>query len=241
MNAEFKLPGSSYEELEKIILAFGHANGEASLDDLSQRCGVPPTQISRSSGFLLAVGIIEGSRNKSITESGNELSRAIEHRISDEIQRLWKVIATENDFFSKILSAIRIRNGMDIQSLKSHIAYSSGQKSNNYVKVGSNTIIEILKLARLVDEEDGKIISISNDEKNDTNVTNKEIKQEINDSNKLIKQEFRLSSVPGIGSQLAINIDIKLDIKVEDLDELGTKLNKLISDLNKQVKENIDE
>ncbi|WZL80233.1 hypothetical protein QBE53_10495 [Vallitaleaceae bacterium 9-2] len=238
MNTEFKLPGSSYEELEKIILAYGHANGEASLDDLSQRCGVPSTQISRNSGFLLATGIIEGARNKSITESGNELSRAIEHGIADEIQRLWKDIAIENDFFSKMLSAIRIRNGMDIQSLKSHIAYSSGQKSNNYVKIGSSTIIEILKLAKLVEEEEGKIVAISDIEKA---AINKETHQVIQEPVEPDKQKFTISSNSNNRNQLAINIDINLDIKVEDLDELGTKLNKLISDLNQQVKVNIDE
>ena len=55
MSEVFKLPGSSYEEITKIIRAYSNVkSGQAlSLADLAQMSGMDKTIISRNNGFLL--------------------------------------------------------------------------------------------------------------------------------------------------------------------------------------------
>ena len=162
MGEEFKLPASSYEELIKIIKAYGQAKeNHTSLGELQKLCGVPSTQISRNSGFLLAVNITEGGKIKVVSEKGLILSRALQHDIPEETAKAWRDIINENDFLTKMVTAIKIRNGMDQQSFQSHIAYSSGQSNNKYVKTGSGTVIDILKIANLISETDGKFVGIN--------------------------------------------------------------------------------
>ena len=42
---KFRLPGSSYEELKKIIIAYSHVKGKASNDDISKRAALHPTVV----------------------------------------------------------------------------------------------------------------------------------------------------------------------------------------------------
>ncbi|WP_020156579.1 hypothetical protein [Caldibacillus debilis] len=226
MSEEIKLPASSYEELIKIIMAYGSTKiKEPNLEELSKLCGIPTTTISRNSGFLVATGIIEGGKSKTITEKGKALARALEHNKTDEISRLWREIILENEFLNKMVTAIKIRNGMDHQSFQSHIAYSSGQSNNSYVKTGSNTVIEIIKIAELIVESDGKLI-IKNQTDDSVNIEETRI-------NSLNKEEtgvnnFEINRRNGI----LINIDIKVHAKVDELDYLAEKLKKILSDIN---------
>jgi hypothetical protein len=76
---KFKLPRSSYEELCKIINAYGGTSNPASLDDIYKSSGVGKTVISANNKFLLAVEIIEGGVKKSATEKGRKLALALIH------------------------------------------------------------------------------------------------------------------------------------------------------------------
>lgn len=239
MIEEFKLPASSYEELVKIIKAYGQVNEPASIEEVSKLCGIHPSQISRNSGFLLGVGIIEGGKAKVATEKGKKLSRALVHEINEEISRIWQEIITENDFMAKMVAAIKIRKGMDIQSLQSHIAYSSGQNNNQYVRTGSAVIVELLKIAGLIEEVDGKIIA-KNKEDNYSEDRNTEIVSQVNSCQKdnLVEKHFvrtEISSTNGV----SINIDVKVHAKVDELDDLGKKLKKIILDISNLEKDSI--
>jgi hypothetical protein len=65
----FKLPRSSYNELVKIIMAYGKVNKPASLDEISQYCGVGRISVSSNNAFLSAVGVIEGGKAKIINSA----------------------------------------------------------------------------------------------------------------------------------------------------------------------------
>ena len=229
MGEEFKLPGSSYEELIKIIKTYAQAK-DYSLDELSKLCGIPTTQISRNSGFLVATNIVSNGKQKEVTEKGKELGRAFLHNINDEISRIWKEIVIETDFLSKMVTAVKIRNGMDIQSFQSHIAYSSGQNSNSYVKTGANTIIEIMKITNLIEEVDGKLIYKEIDNPIKTQPINNPISYE--PELKAGNNDTPLKEIIHSKSGISINIDIKIIAKVNEIDDLGIKLKKLIKDID---------
>jgi hypothetical protein len=156
---KFKLPMSSYEELTKVIKAYGHFSEPQPLDEISKFIGLHPTLISKNVGFLTGVGILEGGARKVPTNYGRKLAHALEHIMPDDIRSLWRQIVFDNDFLNRLLAAIRIRSGMDQQTLEAHIAYSAGQPKKPQFMTGARTVIDILRAAELIKELDGKYIA----------------------------------------------------------------------------------
>lgn len=238
MGEDFKLPASSYDELVKIIQAYGRVSEPSSNDEINKLCLIHPSTISRNGAFLLATGIIEGGQKKIATDKGKLLARAIQFDNETEVSRLWREISNENDFLSKMISAIKIRKGMDIQSFQSHIAYSSGQDKTQYVKTGSATVIEILKISNLIEDLDGKLIA-----KNLENLGNEQPSlqsapsvTEINVGNQKMKKTFSTRQ-----GAVAVNIEIRVNVTTdfEQLDELGTKIRKVLADLNEEIQNDL--
>lgn len=229
MAESFKLPAASLEELIKIIQAYANEKEGAilSLDDISQSTGIPRTSISGNNGFLVQIGLITEGNKKSATDIGRDLGRAYISKIDDEIERLWKEVVVENDFLNRMISAVRIRNGMDRSSFLNHIIYSSGQKDTKQNRTGAGAIIEIMKSVNILNETDGKltIAETSEIEKN----TNHTIVVSQSATEKTTSQNFKVSS-PQIGNSFVININI--DCSVSDLDNLAEKINSLLNGLS---------
>jgi hypothetical protein len=73
--AAFRLPKSSYDELVKIVQAYGNAGQEAvNLDDVARVSAMDKTIISRNNAFLVSAGIIEGPEKRHHAE--REIARA---------------------------------------------------------------------------------------------------------------------------------------------------------------------
>lgn len=159
LDDKFKLPQSSYEELTKIIKAYGQFSEPANLQDVSKLVGIHSTIISANAGFLTAAGVLEPGARKVLTSNGRNLAHALEHEMPDEIRAWWGRIVSGNDFLTRLLAAIRIRSGMDQQTLEAHIAYSAGQPKKAQFMTGARTVIDILRAAELVREADGKYVS----------------------------------------------------------------------------------
>ncbi|MCA9469615.1 MAG: hypothetical protein KC643_29795 [Nitrospira sp.] len=70
MTKEFNLPGSSFEELQKILKGYSNASENASLDTLSKLTGLHTTVISRNNKFLTDIGLIGGGMKKTATALG---------------------------------------------------------------------------------------------------------------------------------------------------------------------------
>ena len=156
---KFKLPQSSYEELSKVIKAYGHFPEPAGLDEVSKFIGLHTTIISRNAGFLIGVGVLEAGAKKFLTANGRKLAHALEHDMPEEIRTWWRQIVSGNEFLTRLLAAIKIRNGMDQQTLEAHIAYSAGQPKRPQFMTGARTVIDILRGAELIKEADGKYIA----------------------------------------------------------------------------------
>ncbi len=222
----FKLPTSSLDEVIKIIQAYSSEKEGSilSLDDLSKSTGMAKTVVSANNGFLVQTGIITEGNKKSSTEVGRNLGRAYASKIEYEISRLWNEIINESDFLTRMISAVRIRNGMDRTSLLNHIVYSSGLKDNKQSRTGANAIIDLFKSICIFEENDGKITVLERTLSSDSNYT--ESKKEIS-VNKPETENFQSTSNKG-----NITINININCNVNDLDGLSEKLKNLLDSLS---------
>lgn len=227
----FKLPSSSFEEIVKLIKAYsGEKEGVAlSLDDVSQATGVPRTVVSGNNGFLVQIGIITDGNKKAATESGRTLGRAYISKIDYEVERIWKEIVSENEFLNRMVSAVRIRNGMDRTSFINHLVYSSGQKDTKQNRTGASAIVEILKSVSILIDEDGKL-SV-----NDSSMQEeKELIDNSKQENRENKNEKSVTTPQVITTSMGnIQINVNISCSVNELDELGDKLEKLLDKFGK--------
>ena len=107
----FRLPKSSYDELVKIIQAYGSTGQAANLDEVSHTAAMDTTIISRNNAFLISVGIIEGGRAKGITEKGRTLAQALRYNVVEDVATRWREVVNSNEFLQKMVAAVRIRGG----------------------------------------------------------------------------------------------------------------------------------
>lgn len=230
MAETFKLPASSLEEILKIIQAYASEKDGVtlSLDDISQATGVPRTAVSANNGFLVQIGLITEGNKKSATEIGRSLGRAYISKVDYEIERIWKEIIAENDFLNRMISAVRIRNGMDRTSFLNHIIYSSGQKDTKQNRAGASAVIEVLKAVSVLCETDGKLTvgELSVTEKGEEPLNNMEQTNS--------REMSSITHVPvasyNVGNAVTININI--ECSVSEIDELADKIQKLIKGIS---------
>jgi len=231
MSEGFKLPGSSYEELIKIIKAYSTSKVGVpmSLDAVAQTTGMDKTVVSRNNGFLVQLGFISDGNKKSPTQVGNDLGRAYTNKMNEEVARIWHETIEKDEFLSRMLSAVRIRNGMEKASFTNHILYSSGSITNNTTRTGANTIIEVFKVASLINETDGKISSINNSASAESAINHNPTETISSIPPEQLKHD---SDIRKNGINISININI--EAKVDDLDSLPEKVKALTRSLQER-------
>lgn len=231
MAETFKLPASSYEEVLKLIQAYASVKeGVAlSLDQINQSTGVPRTIVSKNNGFLVQVGLITEGNKKAATDIGRALGRAYASKVDYEVERIWKEIISNNDFLSRMISAVRIRNGMDRTNYINHIIYSSGLKDSKGSRAGAGALIEILKSVNVLDEVDGKMIVKDSIENNQSGIT-----EDHNDHNSpAVVDHQNLTSVSLPAGANSVTINININCTVGEMDELAAKLKALLENLSR--------
>lgn len=232
MSDNFKLPGSSYEEIVKIIKAYasGKQGQSMSLDLLRQSTGIDKSNISRNNGFLIQLEIITSGKIKAATDVGFKLGRAYTHGINDEIKHVWLEIIENDEFLSRMLSAIKIRGGMDRTSFISHILYSAGTNPNANSKAGANTIIEIFKLVELINEVDGKLQINHVESAISKETCNEETEYTTENKEPLVVEHDHITEIPAASNmQVKLNINVNLDSN--NFDEMTEKIIALIEKL----------
>lgn len=245
----FKLPQSSYEEIAKVIRAYGHLNSEVGLEEVSRLTSLHTTIISRNVGFLLAIGLLTPGSKKAATDRGRELARALEHEMPDEIRNSWRQVVQESDFLSKVIASIKIRNGMDQQTLESHIAYSAGQPKKAAVMTGTRTIIEILRAAELIREFEGKYVALNpmaDDFSRSTPPRNAPTTQVPAAASTAREHNFPIAlGVPiaaaAAGVSVALTINVNITCPPNEIDGLGARLRELIDRIAEQKNAQPDE
>jgi hypothetical protein len=154
---KFNLPGSSFEELHKILKGYSHAPDNSSLDSLSKLTSLHPSVISRNNEFLTDINLINGGMKKTVTELGKKLGRALEHKQSEDAQKYWRESVQTNEKVSGLITAVRIKGSMTEKDFSDHILYVSGQMNNSSNKTGARCVVDVLMPAGLLQEADGKV------------------------------------------------------------------------------------
>src|SRR5206468_2795267 len=79
--------------------------------------------------------------------------------MTDEIVRSWRRVLIGKEFIEKVLSAVRIRRGMERSALQAHVAFTAGHPRNKPVMTGAATVVDILMAAQLLIDSEGKLIA----------------------------------------------------------------------------------
>ena len=155
----FKLPVSSYDEIVKVIKAYGNVKIgiSVSLDDLVKSSGMSKFILSKNNGFLVQIGLITKGNKKSPTQICKKLASAYSNNIKDEILTIWRNIFNTDDFIASMLSVLSVKGKLSRDEFISHIVYSANCGNSASYKTGAATIIEILKMTHMIMEDGGYI------------------------------------------------------------------------------------
>jgi hypothetical protein len=156
---EFRLPGSSYEELVNIIVAYGTRDEAARPGDVGKLDAVHQSSVSRNNGFLTEIGVLQGESKKLITPRGRALALALARRDREEIRKKWRAIVATNEFLQNVVAAVKLREGMLYPTVQAYIAHAAGQPRNKPVMAGAGAIVEILRVSGLLREEAGELVA----------------------------------------------------------------------------------
>ncbi len=197
----FRLPKSSYDELVKIIQAYGNSGPAANLDEVAQTSAMDKTIISRNNAFLISVGIIEGGKAKGITEKGKSLAQALHYEVLEDIATRW-------------------------------LAYSAGETKSPGVMAGAGAVVQILKVAGVVKEQDGKLVA----EPPTSGVSFIKVAGDIREPGK-----SGPSPVSGVSAELApqtsnlgVSIQIQIQCTAAEIPDLAPKLRAMLKELSKK-------
>ena len=156
---EFRLPGSPYEELVNIIVAYGTRDEASMTGDVGKLDSVHQSSVSRNNAFLTEIGVLQGESKKLITRRGRSLAVALARKDRAEIRSTWRAIVGASEFLQNVVSAVKLREGMLYPTVQAYIAHAAGQPRNKPVMTGAGAIIEILKTAGLLKEEAGELVA----------------------------------------------------------------------------------
>jgi len=224
---EFKLPKSSYDELCKVIKAYALAKADASIDEIANLSGVGESRVSKNSGFLISVGLITEGKAKGATSLGRRLANALEHDQPTEIAAAWREVVQQSEFLRRMVAAVRIRKGMDINDLQGHIAYSAGVPKNPDTMLGARTLANILVISGLILEQDGKLVAVALIPP--TNAQDVVRQPHIGAAQSFAALDVAAPTISGISVQLRLNLNITAS--PDDLPGLGKLLKNMIEDL----------
>jgi len=228
-NNAFKLPGSSLDEVFKVVQGYASFGKMASLGDISKNTGMHDTAISKNVGFLLSLGILQGGKNKAPTEVGKKLGLALMHNVPEEVESILADIVAEDEFLKNVLAAVRIRKGMDETSLRAHIAYSAGMSKTGSTTTGTGAVVELLKRSGNLKAEDGKLVVSSP-------IARSSNEPVTTPAERVVEPVAVRNVTQTIEATSPFSISIKIEVRCEpnDLDDLGLKLRKVVDDFSMQ-------
>ena len=156
----YKLPVSSYDELIKIIKVYGSGKVgvPVSLDDLVKASGMSKTIISKNNGFLVQIGLVSEGSKKAPSDVCKKLANAYSMNLQEQIVNIWREIINQDEFITKMISAIGIKGKLSKNDYVNHIVFSANCGNGAGYKAGAAAIVEILKIINAVCEYDGNIM-----------------------------------------------------------------------------------
>ena len=226
---EFRLPGSSYEELVNIIVAYGTRDEAAKPGDVSKLDSVHQSSVSRNNGFLTEIGVLQGETKKLITRRGRALALALARKEREEIRQSWRAIVATNEFLQNVVAAVKLREGMLYPTVQAYIAHAAGQPRNKPVMTGAGAIVEILKTAGLLREEAEELVATFDGELDpvEDGFATDELSDEAVDETEPV-----VSATMEAGEGAAVKIHLHVQCTADDLEDLAPRLRALLRGLS---------
>jgi hypothetical protein len=225
---EFRLPGSSYEELVNIIVAYGTRDEAARPGDVGKLDAVHQSSVSRNNSFLTEIGVLQGEGKKLITRRGRTLALALARRDTEEIRKNWRAIVATNEFLQNVVSAVKLREGMLYPTVQAYIAHAAGQPRNKPVMTGAGAIVEILKTASLLREEAGELVAtFVEDPEPEEPVEVDEFSLEIPEPS-----EPAVSATVDAGEDRPVKIHLHVQCTADEIEDLAPRLKTLLRELS---------
>ena len=226
---EFRLPGSPYEELVNIIVAYGTRDEAARPGDVGKLDSVHQSSVSRNNGFLTEIGVLQGATKKLITRRGRALALALARKDREEIRQSWRAIVATNEFLQNVVAAVKLREGMLYPTVQAYIAHAAGQPRNKPVMTGAGAIVEILKTSGLLREEAGELVATFDGELDpvEDGFATDELSDEAVDESEPV-----VSATMEAGEGAAVKIHLHVQCTADDLEDLAPRLRALLRGLS---------
>jgi hypothetical protein len=218
---EFRLPGSSYEELVNIIVAYGtrdeSAGGVGRLDSVHQ------SSVSRNNAFLAEIGVLQGEDKKQITRRGRTLAAALARKDRAEVRENWHAIVSASEFLQNVVSAVKLREGMLYPTVQAYIAHAAGQPRNKPVMNGAGAIVEILKAAGLLREEAGELVATFDEQQRDP---------ESGTGEAVVSATVDVPAGTLAGTRPSVSIHVQVRCTADEIEDLAPRLKALLRELS---------
>lgn len=208
---DFKLPISSLAEIKKLMIAFAKSKNPSSLGDVNKLTGIHKNIVSSNNGFLDSVNAIQGGNSKEATPIGKKLGLAFANNIESEISANLNELLSANEFIESMITALGIkpRTSEDFQS---HIAYSLGKEFKGGIATGTGTLVELLKLAEIIEEKEGLLYPKNESNKDEVKDSKTMEPPKSNEQQENNKPSFTKQITSNLGSSVTLNINIQLTI-----------------------------
>ena len=160
---------------------------------------------------------------------------ALHHNISEQVGSNWRDLVLSSEFLRKMVTAVSIREGMEYSALRGHIAYSLGEPKKSNVMAGAGAVIEILKIAGLLADDDGKLTA--KDTTFFTTTVPTSIVHASAEGGKesaplLVLDEKDNVQVKPSAPKTDVSIQIQIQCSASELSELAPKLRALLKELS---------
>ncbi len=230
---QFRLPGSPYEELASIIVAYGTRDDASRTGDVGRLDSVHQSSVSRTNGFLTEIGVLQGETKKVITRRGRALALALARKDREAIRANWREVVGSTEFLQNVVSAVKLREGMLRPTVQAYIAHAAGQPRNNPVMTGAGAIVEILKTAGLLREEAGELVATFDEWPEPERQTPPEEPEETPEEPpaEVSATVEALPPAPA-GAAPAVTIHVQVRCTADEIEDLGPKLKALIAQLS---------
>ena len=232
---EFRLPGSPYEDLVNIIVAYGTRDEATSGGDVGKLDSVHQSSVSRNNAFLTEIGVLQGESKKLITRRGRSLAVALARKDRAEVRSNWRAIVAASEFLQNVVSAVKLREGMLYPTVQAYIAHAAGQPRNKPVMNGAGAIIEILKASGMLREEAGELVATFDERPEDVALEDGSPAQ-VSDTNDAV---VTVGDVPAgtpagapAGTSPTVSIHVQVRCTPDEIDDLAPRLKALLRELS---------
>ena len=233
---EFRLPGSPYEELVNIIVAYGTRDEAARSGDVGKLDSVHQSSVSRNNAFLTEIGVLQGESKKLITRRGRSLAVALARKDGVEVRSNWRAIVAASEFLQNVVSAVKLREGMLYPTVQAYIAHAAGQPRNKPVMNGAGAIIEILKASGMLREEAGELVATFEERPEDAVPEDGSPAHAYETVESVIAMgeaaQTPTGISPGVPASPTVSIHVQIRCTADEIDDLAPRLKTLLRELS---------